>query len=101
MLGAGVVAAQAGRIYRFDGEAGWAAGDEAALQALFTHYDRFRIRIVKGASYQPAEGEAMTKGLLQRVGDGHVTLEFVDRIERTASGKFRALVCNLPALPKP
>ena len=54
------------------------------------------IRLVPGPGYVPEEGRAMVHGLLERVGEAHVELEMVDHIERTASGKFRALVCNLP-----
>ncbi len=60
-------------------------------------YDLIRVRIVPGKDYQDSEGQKVVTNLKQRLGDVNVSLECVEKIERTAAGKFRAIVSKLPA----
>ena len=68
----------------------------AAAQVVQDDWGLFRLRIVPGESYSDAEGERAAKTLRGYLGEGEIRVELVDEIERTASGKFRALVCNIP-----
>lgn len=68
----------------------------AEAQIVQDDYDRFRLRIVPGPDYTEAAGHEVTDSLAQRLGGGQISIELVPAIERTASGKFRAVVCNLP-----
>ena len=58
-------------------------------------YDRFRIRIVPGNDYTEKDGQTAISNLAQRVGAADIRIEIVREIERTSSGKFRAVICNL------
>ena len=59
--------------------------------------DRVRIRIVPAQGYEPRHGHDMIQRLRERIGPVEVDLELLESIERTANGKFRGVVCNLPA----
>jgi phenylacetate-CoA ligase len=57
--------------------------------------DLFKVRIVPAQGYKPKDGEAIVKRLQDRLGRIEVVLELVERIPRSANGKFRAVVSNL------
>jgi phenylacetate-CoA ligase len=65
-------------------------------QIVQERLDHFRIRCVPASGYGADVERILTERLRDRVGDVGVTIERVDHIERTANGKFRAVVCKLP-----
>jgi len=65
-------------------------------QIVQNDYDRFVMRIVPGKDYTDADGRTAVSNLSRRVGDADIRVELVDRVERTSSGKFKAVICNLP-----
>jgi len=58
--------------------------------------DRVRVRYVPAAAFDAASSRAISERLRDRMGDVEVVMEPVDRIARTANGKMRAVICNLP-----
>ncbi len=67
----------------------------AAAQIVQDDWGKFRIRIIPGRNYTDEDGEKAKMNLARRLGEGEIKIEIVEEIERTASGKFCALVCNL------
>jgi phenylacetate-CoA ligase len=67
----------------------------AEAQIVQDDYDRFRVRIVPGNDYTNACANTIVENLTERVGKADIKIELVKQIERTPSGKFRAVVCNL------
>jgi phenylacetate-CoA ligase len=65
-------------------------------QIVQDDYDKFRVRVVPSDSFSEKDGQDIRKSLLERVGEAEIHVEIVERIDRTSSGKFRAVVCNLP-----
>ena len=65
-------------------------------QIVQDDYEKFRIRVVPGKTYSTMDGDKIMNNLAQRVGEAEIRVELVDEIERTKSGKFKAVVCNLP-----
>jgi phenylacetate-CoA ligase len=61
--------------------------------------NRIRIRYVPAADFTPAALESMTQRLRARLGPVEVCSEAVDRIPRTASGKFRAVIREFTCSP--
>ncbi len=59
--------------------------------------DLVYLRFVPDADYTDLVGEQMVAELRKRLGDVCVRLESTDVIPRTSNGKFRAVICNLPA----
>jgi phenylacetate-CoA ligase len=59
--------------------------------------DSVRLRFVPAPEYTAADGKAMVNRIRQRMGNIKVILEEVNEIPRSANGKFRAVICNLPA----
>ena len=58
--------------------------------------EEITIVLVPGDNYTDADGEVLKKELKQRVGGSiRIYLKKVDRIETSASGKFRAVVSNV------
>jgi len=54
------------------------------------------INLVKKEGFQNKDVERLRHGLKHRLGDGmEIKIEFVDKIERTASGKFRWVVSKV------
>lgn len=64
-------------------------------QVVQNDYDKFIIRIVPADDYTDAHGKNIINNLSYRVGKADIRIEIVDKIERTSSGKFRAVICNL------
>ncbi|MGZ8802034.1 MAG: phenylacetate--CoA ligase family protein [Mycobacterium sp.] len=65
-------------------------------QIIQDDIDNIRVRYVPSADARPGDEERITAQIRQRIGDVHVILEPVPMIPRTAAGKFRAVICNLP-----
>ena len=73
----------------------------AQAQIIQDDYDKFRIRIVPGKDYTDRHGNKIAENLRHRVGEADIRVEAVEAIERTSSGKFRAVICNLLHSSKP
>ncbi|HVG31085.1 MAG TPA: AMP-binding protein [Pyrinomonadaceae bacterium] len=58
---------------------------------------RVRVRYVPAPGFTHESGGSIIRGVRERMGAVEVVLEQVDEIPRGANGKFRAIVCNLPA----
>jgi phenylacetate-coenzyme A ligase PaaK-like adenylate-forming protein len=55
-----------------------------------------RLRFVPGPEYTDEDGQTMVRNIKQRMGSVEVILEAVATIPRSANGKFRSVICNLP-----
>jgi phenylacetate-CoA ligase len=56
-----------------------------------------RIKIVRGSAYNDEDSKILLKEMENRIGDNmKLSLEFVDQIARTSSGKFRWVVSKVP-----
>ncbi|MCC7291035.1 MAG: phenylacetate--CoA ligase family protein [Phycisphaerales bacterium] len=62
--------------------------------------DSFRVRVVPGAGYHDEDGAEIRRNLADRVGAARITVERVERIARTASGKFPAVVNHVARAPR-
>jgi phenylacetate-CoA ligase len=69
-------------------------------QIIQEELDRVRVRFVPAADFTWAAGVSIVERLQARMGPVEVRLEPVDEIPRTANGKFRAVICRLPAAQK-
>ena len=59
--------------------------------------DRVRVRYVPAPDFTPEAGDSIIERLQARMGTAvEVILEQVDEVPREASGKFRAVICQLP-----
>ncbi|MBI5289384.1 MAG: phenylacetate--CoA ligase family protein [Chloroflexi bacterium] len=61
--------------------------------------DGFLVRVVPGAGYKDEDGEQIRRNLADRVGAARISVECVERIERTASGKFPAVISRVARTP--
>jgi len=81
---------------------------EAALSLLFygvkgvveaqiiqDDYDRFRVCVVPGKDYQGADGKKVVANLAKRLGPVEICLELIEKVERTAAGKLKVVICNI------
>ena len=59
--------------------------------------DRVRVRYVRADGFTSEAAASIVRGVRERMGKVEVVLERVDEIPRGANGKYRAVVCNLPA----
>jgi phenylacetate-CoA ligase len=59
--------------------------------------DHVRVKYVRAPGCTGAAAEAIVARLKDRMGTVNVIMEEVDFIPRSANGKFRAVICNLPA----
>jgi phenylacetate-CoA ligase len=59
--------------------------------------DRVRVIYVPDAAFSPESAAELTRLIRDRMGNIDVALEPVERVPRGANGKFRAVVCRLPA----
>lgn len=55
-----------------------------------------RVKYVPDAEFTAESGEIIIRRLRERMGNVEVLLEAVREIPRSANGKFRAVVCNVP-----
>ena len=56
-----------------------------------------RVRYVPSEAWTPAASPVLVEQLQSRIGNIEIVLEQVREVPRGANGKFRAVVCNLPA----
>jgi len=66
-------------------------------QIIQQRLDRVQLRYVPDPTYTSDIGAQMIAEMRKRLGDVQVELLPTDSIERTSNGKFRAVICNLPA----
>lgn len=59
--------------------------------------DRVRVRCVPSPGFSASSARTIRERLVSRMGAVEVLLEEVEAIPRGANGKFRAVVCNVPA----
>jgi len=64
-------------------------------QIVQDDYDKFRVRLVPGNQYTKKDEDMIINNLIHRVGKVEIKIERVESIDRTSSGKFRAVICNL------
>ncbi|HUJ11929.1 MAG TPA: hypothetical protein VL171_18110 [Verrucomicrobiae bacterium] len=66
-------------------------------QIVQRQLDEIVLRIVKAEGFNSKDEQTISKEARIRLGDAMaIRLEFVDRIERTAAGKFRFILSQLP-----
>ena len=70
-------------------------------QIIQERLDTIRVRYVPSEGFSPSDGAAVVERLRERMGDVRVVLEPVPAIPRNDNGKFRAVVCRLPAAERP
>jgi phenylacetate-CoA ligase len=58
---------------------------------------KIRVRYVPTADFTTAVAHSIVQRLQERLGTVEVLLERVDEVPRERNGKFRAVLCNLPA----
>lgn len=58
---------------------------------------RLRVRYVPAPDFTPATGRSIIEEIQARMGDVTVILERVNEVPREANGKFRSVICRLPA----
>ena len=63
--------------------------------------DTFRLRIVTSDDYKDSDGQMLVDSFAQRVGEVAIQLERVAEIPRTARGKYRMILSNIPKDGKP
>jgi phenylacetate-CoA ligase len=59
--------------------------------------NRMRVRVVPAAGFGTASEQALAARIRERMGDVGVLVEEVSAIPRTATGKFRLVICQMPA----
>ncbi|MCM3874368.1 MAG: hypothetical protein ND895_27070 [Pyrinomonadaceae bacterium] len=65
-------------------------------QIIQESLDRIRVKYVPATEFTNAAAESLIARLRSHLGNVHVTLERVDEVPRTANGKFRAVISELP-----
>ena len=65
-------------------------------QVVQESIERFTINVVPASGFGEADIEKLRKNMRSHAGDVRVEVKTVDRLTRSLSGKFRAVVCNLP-----
>jgi phenylacetate-CoA ligase len=63
--------------------------------------DRITVRYVPLPAFDAAAGRRLESAIRARLGDVHVALEPLSVIPRGVNGKFRAVVCLIPAADRP
>ena len=66
-------------------------------QIVQEEFDVIRVRYVPAPDFTPQIGRSIIERLQSRMGPVEVILERVEDVPRTANGKFRAVICNVPA----
>jgi len=64
-------------------------------QVIQEDYDRFRVRLVVKPEFGDAEKKIIYDRFEQRLGEINLEYEYVDQIERTESGKFKAVISRV------
>ena len=65
-------------------------------QIVQESFERLRVLLVPAPGYDEAAGKALVGKLKARMGDIEVVLQPVEKVPRTANGKFRAVICQIP-----
>jgi phenylacetate-CoA ligase len=65
-------------------------------QIIQESLEQVRVRFVPAPGFTTEAGRLIEQRLRARLGDISIVLEAVDRIERGANGKFKAVVCRVP-----
>jgi phenylacetate-CoA ligase len=65
-------------------------------QIIQESLDRIRVRYVPARAFTAAAADSLITRLRSHMGNVQVVLEPVNEIPRTANGKFRAVICELP-----
>ena len=66
-------------------------------QIIQDNLNSLRVKIVKGAAYNDKDTGQLVSEMSKRLGSEiKITIEFVDRIERSANGKFRWVISKVP-----
>jgi phenylacetate-CoA ligase len=66
-------------------------------QIVQEHLDSFLVKVVPGAGFNESDIATLSENMRLHVGRCRVRVEAVAAIPRTRAGKFRAVVCKLPA----
>jgi phenylacetate-CoA ligase len=74
----------------------WYAIPVREAQIVQEALDRVRVIYVPGAGFGAASARTVVTRLRERLGDVAVVLEEVSAVPRSAGGKLRAVVCNVP-----
>lgn len=64
-------------------------------QIVQEDYSRFRLRLAVTSSFNEHDRTIIRQRFAERLGDVELAFEYVDAIERTARGKYRAVVSNV------
>jgi phenylacetate-CoA ligase len=71
--------------------------DMREAQIVQEEIGRFRIKVVPGARWSAASGEALCQALGNLVGEAEIGVDVVPEIERTWAGKYRVIVSKVSA----
>jgi phenylacetate-CoA ligase len=74
--------------------------DICEAQVIQEQPELFAICIVPASGFNEHDIQKIKENMRLHVGDVKVDVHLVDRIERTSSGKFRAVVCRLSQMEK-
>jgi phenylacetate-coenzyme A ligase PaaK-like adenylate-forming protein len=67
-----------------------------AMQCVQEQPGMVTIRVLKGAEFTADDGREILRQFGLKMGQMDFDIEYVDRIERTASGKFLSIVSKIP-----
>jgi phenylacetate-CoA ligase len=70
-------------------------------QVVQDDYTRFRLRLAVTSSFGEGDRSTIRKRFKERLGDVELSFEYVDRVERTARGKYRAVVSHVRRKSQP
>ena len=59
--------------------------------------DHIRVLVAPAPGFSKVDEMELVENLLDRLGDVRVTINLVEVVPRTANGKVRAVICNVPA----
>lgn len=65
-------------------------------QVVQKSLDQFIVYVVPGDGYSALDAERICHNMKDHVGDAAINVEVMESIPRSASGKFRAVICKLP-----
>lgn len=66
-------------------------------QIIQESFDLIRVRYVPSSEFTSAAGRSIVERLQARMGNVKVILEETEKVPRGANGKFRAVICAIPA----
>jgi phenylacetate-CoA ligase len=67
------------------------------VQIIQERLDEIRVRYVPTEQFNDEHARTIVRRLQDRLGPLQVIMEPMDKIPRTANGKFRAVLCRLPS----